>query len=142
MPSDSDRLAEAYDRMTAREQDDKADYRERLPPWTLPHSVRVGPLVYSIRYTRQFPKPDSPGRQWGEVDHEFCQITIYRNLSPQQQWLTLIHECLHAIDEQLRTSLTEHEVQALSAAWWAVMLDNKLLNPQLWVFGGVPDDAG
>lgn len=65
----------------------------------------------------------------GQVDHMKNEITIKKELSEDKKNVTLIHEILHVIFEQLGFNEdhdNEHLIKSLSSSIYQVFSDNEL----------------
>jgi len=60
----------------------------------------------------------------GLTDIQSCQITFLEDQDPQQQRDTIIHECVHAIEETMGLDLTEEQVLGLGGGIYALMIEN------------------
>ena len=66
----------------------------------------------------------------GMIDHIENAIYIKNNLTPEKEKVTLIHEILHAIFEQLGFDDehdNEHLIKCLSTALYQVLQGNKII---------------
>ena len=99
---------------------------------SLPKSVRVGPLVYTIK--RWSPMASSNAEAYGICDRTTCVILVREDLSPQKAAETLWHEVLHAAYHGAGLTVGEHfeerTVNALTFTTLQVIKDN----PDLLVY--------
>lgn len=64
---------------------------------------------------------------FGQMEIGKCLITLAENQDPQQQRDTLIHECIHAIEETMGLNLTEEQVLGLGGGVYALLIENPSL---------------
>lgn len=67
------------------------------------------------------------GDNFGVHNAKQCHMTISNDLSPEQERDTVIHECLHALDEAVALNLNEKTVHALAGVLYAWMKENPKL---------------
>ena len=60
----------------------------------------------------------------GQLIVEKCQIQYMEDQDPQQQRDTVIHECIHAIEETMGLALTEEQVLGLGGGIYALLVEN------------------
>jgi hypothetical protein len=90
----------------------------------MPETVRVGPFVYEVvTEPGPFLNDDNPGALCGEANHNDCRIRVMRR-NPDQMFVTLWHEILHAADQLAETNLPEETVGRLAPIVAMVLLDN------------------
>lgn len=68
--------------------------------------------------------PTSEG-DYGKCSPESCEIHLRQTQDIQQKKDTLLHECLHAVDEAMQLGLTEEQVYGLAGGVYALLHDNK-----------------
>ena len=61
----------------------------------------------------------------GLCDYENSTIYIRQGQTKPRELDTLLHECIHAIDECMQTKLTERQVYCLAVGIIALLKDNK-----------------
>lgn len=67
----------------------------------------------------------------GLCEDEKQQISI-RNGMPLENWAdTVIHECAHAIDFNMKLGLTERQVHCIGSGLWALLVDNPDLTQRI-----------
>lgn len=64
--------------------------------------------------------------QLGEINTGTGIITVLRDVTRQNQEEIILHETIHAVDEELALGLTEEQVQRLSVALYAVFRENSM----------------
>jgi hypothetical protein len=64
---------------------------------------------------------------FGKVDVNKLQVVILDDLPPPLEKDTVLHEIIHAIDEQLALKLKERQIEALGCMLQQVFADNPAL---------------
>ena len=75
-----------------------------------PEKINILGIEYSVTYVDKPSEVDIHHRKslWGQVDYWTRTIRVYNKGRPKEDiWGTIIHEVLHAIDEQLHLNLFE-----------------------------------
>ena len=97
--------------------------------------LKVGALTFNVQYTS---KPviieDEDGEQsecWGDISHKNHRIRINTNAPEMRQKTALLHEIIHAINEEYQTQLPEPTVTCLASGLMAVIQGNKWLREKL-----------
>lgn len=68
---------------------------------------------------------------FGLCDDEKQQISIRKGM-PLESWAdTVIHECAHAIDFNMKLGLTERQVHCIGSGIWALLVDNPELTQRI-----------
>ena len=68
---------------------------------------------------------------FGLCEDEKQQISVRKNM-PIESWAdTVIHECTHAIDFNLKLGLTERQVHCIGSGLWALLADNPELTQRI-----------
>jgi hypothetical protein len=62
--------------------------------------------------------------EWGKVNTCLQVIQIDAGVAPSQQWVTMIHEIMEIVNECLALDLEHRDLQAISAALFAILADN------------------
>jgi len=62
---------------------------------------------------------------YGICNTETCEIHLRQNQNHQQKKDTLLHECIHAIDDAMQLNLTEEQVFGMAGGVYALLHDNK-----------------
>jgi hypothetical protein len=89
-----------------------------------PKNVKIGAHRYSVQYGPTIVDMGSQAFLNGESDHYHNQIRINGERPHTLVAETFVHEALHAIDNERRLDLTEHQVDQLAAGFLAMMIDN------------------
>lgn len=97
-----------------------------------PETVNVLGVEYAIEYVDNPTDVDIFKRKslWGQCDYWTRTIRIYRNERPFEDiWQTIVHEVIHAIEEQLKLKCFEddrghEELDILALALCDVMFRN------------------
>lgn len=63
----------------------------------------------------------------GECHAEECLIKVSKGQPPQTEADTLLHECVHTIDERFQLNLTERQVYCTTVGLIALLKDNPYL---------------
>ncbi|HHY95080.1 MAG TPA: hypothetical protein GX513_08740 [Firmicutes bacterium] len=99
----------------------------------LPKMVTIGGHCFTVELVDVVNK-HVPRR--GEIQHLDVRIRIDRTMAHSRQEESLLHECLHEIDQQLALGLGEEVISRLSEALYAAIKVNRLY------FGLDDDQAG
>lgn len=91
-----------------------------------PKGFRLFGKAWTVKYVERVDDQDN----WGECKEENAAIRIKEGMDPQQERCTLLHECIHAIEESLGLDLTEKTVLALEAGLYDLLISN----PQLFSY--------
>jgi len=75
----------------------------------LPTSIQVGPFRYEVSAEQQL-----PGDQWGGCDNDWRRISLAKDIRPEQEAVTLMHEVIHAINSVFKADLKERQVEVLA----------------------------
>lgn len=68
---------------------------------------------------------------FGLCEDDKQQISIRKDL-PSAGWAdTVIHECAHAIDFNMKLGLTERQVHCIGSGLWALLADNPELTQRI-----------
>lgn len=68
---------------------------------------------------------------YGLCEDDKQQISV-RKGSPIETWAdTVIHECTHAIDFNMKLGLTERQVHCIGSGIWALLVDNPELTQRI-----------
>jgi hypothetical protein len=67
----------------------------------------------------------------GLCEDDKQQISVRKDM-PIESWAdTVIHECTHAIDFNLKLGLTERQVHCIGSGLWALLADNPELTQRI-----------
>lgn len=95
---------------------------------SLPKKVKIGWKEYKI--LEQPPDEaliDGGTICYGQVFYDRQEIYINKNYRKKHRKATLLHEIIHAIDEQYSTDLKEEQVVSLTHGLMSVLKDNPAL---------------
>jgi hypothetical protein len=68
---------------------------------------------------------------FGLCEDDKQQISVRKDM-PIESWAdTVIHECTHAIDFNLKLGLTERQVHCIGSGLWALLADNPELTQRI-----------
>lgn len=89
----------------------------------LPKQITIGGKLYKVYRRNKIIKDNEAC--WGYCDTDKCEIEITtRNVSVDHQLETLLHECLHALEEHLDIEMDEDDIRKLSKGIYALLKDN------------------
>lgn len=95
---------------------------------TLKH-LKVGAVQYDIQYTSRPGPVDAELPYYGYFMPRAQTIQIWDELTPSRRFVTLLHETIHAIEDDRQLDLPEETVDALARGLAAVLIDNGLVTP-------------
>ena len=75
-----------------------------------PKRINILGIIYTIEYVEKPSDVDIEKRSslWGQIDYWTRTIRIYtKNRTKEDIWVTLLHEILHGISDQLNLNLEE-----------------------------------
>jgi hypothetical protein len=61
---------------------------------------------------------------WGVIDHINLEIELFKYLNNIIKLETLLHECIHGIDNQLALDFDEKMIDKLACGFMSLILDN------------------
>jgi hypothetical protein len=68
---------------------------------------------------------------FGLCEDDKQQISVRKDM-PIESWAdTVIHECIHAVDFNLKLGLTERQVHCIGSGLWALLADNPELTQRI-----------
>lgn len=94
--------------------------RGMLPDW--PFDLKIRDEVYPIRYVTKFRDP----KTMGECDPHKHEIRIKKGLTPKQEFRTIIHEILHALEFEYDLEMKHQLVYDLEKPLYRLFKDNFL----------------
>lgn len=53
-------------------------------------------------------------KDFGKCDSSLCEIWIHPTAAEEQKRDTVLHECIHAIDHELQTKMSERQVRLIA----------------------------
>ena len=102
-----------------------------------PETVNILGKTYNIIYVDNPAEVDMYKREslWGQIDFWTRTIRIYKNTrTTEDLWQSIIHECLHAITEELKLRLrlkeNHEELDLLALALTDTFFRNGWLDPK------------
>ena len=100
------------------------------PSW-MPERVRIGPLWFTVKAVPEPISRDVHGnddrrghRLWGCINHTPQEIEINSTSAPDRQFSILLHEAIHAIENDRGIELKEEQVMQVANGISAFLLDN------------------
>jgi len=91
----------------------------------LPTSLSVIGREVPVKVVEELPN------QLGEFDYNDYVIKIKSGQHPLAEADTLLHECIHAIDDCFQLNMSERQVYCLAVGVLALLRDNKIMLPYL-----------
>lgn len=91
----------------------------------IPKSVRIGGIEYAV--IKEDRLNDGERMLAGQIRYTPCEIALDNSLSHEWQCLTLWHEIMHGIAEQMQLKLGDDEeriVEAFARGTYQVLQDN------------------
>lgn len=85
-----------------------------------PKTVRVVGKTYTVNFVEKIDEKDSCGEQ----ERDAQQIKIKINQHHESARETLLHEVIHAVEEQLSLGLKEKQVHCLAIGMFQVLNEN------------------
>lgn len=95
----------------------------------IPEKVKIGYKDYKITKVDNKLVSEDDKVCYGNIEHDKANINIATIYDEDQQKCTLVHECLHGIDEMVETGLTEDQVRLIAKG----LYDFIKSNPQLFI---------
>jgi hypothetical protein len=92
----------------------------------LPNRLKIGPTHYSVGQFYDM-RTERNEALYGEVNHDEQLIRIRAEQRHEQAFVTLLHECLHVIDNQYQIGLTEKMIHRLAPVLTSLLVDNPAL---------------
>ena len=94
--------------------------------------LRIGAHDYTVRYVRDLQNAEG-SRLWGLCDSDAMTISLCDTLrkKPTKRIATVLHEAIHAIEEQRGLRLHEREVKVLGEALAQLLADNEWLRKRV-----------
>jgi hypothetical protein len=90
---------------------------------TLPNAIKVGAYSYTVEHVTRLCSADHQ-RLNGEHDPRVFVIRIDGGIPAQRERVVLLHELIHAIEDERTMNLTEEQVNQLAHALANLLLDN------------------
>lgn len=92
----------------------------------IPKKLKIGPINYRVVEVGSNGVATDDPHTWGFVDFSTCVIRLYRDLPMDKKWAVLMHEIVHAIDEQSGLELNEANTDRLAVSLVDTLTRNKL----------------
>jgi hypothetical protein len=89
----------------------------------LPERIIVGPYTYTMERVARLCNADHR-RLLGEQDAGAFVIRLDEGLAPQRERVVILHELLHAIEDERTMDFSEEQVNQLAHALANLLLDN------------------
>lgn len=89
-----------------------------------PGGVKVGAHVYAVQYESLIYDTDEQQEYLGRANYPDCQMQIKTGRAPSQMAETFLHEVVHAISNDRRLEMSEHQVDQVAAGLLALIVDN------------------
>lgn len=89
-----------------------------------PETVKVGAHRYAVEYDDLIYDRDEQQEYLGRVAYQTMKIQIKSGRAPSQMAETFLHEVVHAISNDRRLNMDEHQVDQMAAGMLAVLVDN------------------
>ena len=89
---------------------------------TLCGEVKVGYKYYKVKEEQNL--HESETELQGQIRFFEQEITLRENMTEESKEATLMHECLHALDEMYGIGLSEEQVERLGNALYMFIEDN------------------
>ena len=90
----------------------------------IPSKVKIGYITYLINRVNKEVIDDNKVC-YGNIQYNDGCINISRLYSEDQQKCTLIHECLHGIDDIMETNLDEGQIRKIAKGIYAMIKENE-----------------
>lgn len=98
----------------------------------IPEKVKIGYKDYKITKVDNKLVSEDDKVCYGNIEYDKANINIATIYDEDQQKCTLIHECLHGIDNMVEADLTEDQVRLIAKG----LYDFIKTNPQLFINNG------
>lgn len=89
---------------------------------TLCGEVKVGYKHYKVKEEQNL--HESEAELQGQIRYLEQEIALREDISEESKEATLVHECLHALDEMYGIELSEEQVERLGNALYMFIEDN------------------
>lgn len=98
-----------------------------------PASIKVGGHHYAVEYEPLIYDTDEQQEYLGRASYQEAKLQIKTGRAPSQMAETFLHEVVHAISNDRRLEMSEHQVDQMAAGFLALMIDNPKLFEQSFV---------
>jgi hypothetical protein len=92
--------------------------------------IKVGWRQYKVAYLSRVMYEGA--EVYGTTDCEFQRIEIDKTEGIEQQQITLLHECIHALDREYSLLFEEITVKSLARAIYTLFRENPKLLKKIW----------
>lgn len=99
---------------------------------TKPKTIRVLGKEYRVEWDAVIDNPDPEAITTGDNLQPILRIRIHKGLALDEERETLIHELVHAVENQLDLPMSEKTVRRLSVGLYALLRDNPKLRSYLF----------
>lgn len=89
---------------------------------TLCEEVKVGYKYYKVKEEQNMHEREAELQ--GQIRYLEQEIALREDISEESKEATLVHECLHALDEMYGIGLSEEQVERLGNALYMFIEDN------------------
>lgn len=104
----------------------------------IPEKIKIGWKDYEVEVIKETGKMKDGGDElYGRIDLGKREITINKAYDDDQQKCTLVHECIHGVDELFGIGLKEEQVEQLGHGIYMLIKDNE----EAFEKGGEKDDS-
>lgn len=93
----------------------------------LPDKVKIGGIIYDIELVDEIEDYIHNTEFCGRIIFKKNKIRILKSYTFDRQFRTLLHEIIHALDEDLKIGFEENGICRLEAGLYQVLKDNNLL---------------
>ncbi len=87
--------------------------------------LKVGSTLYDVNFVKKL-KNERNDELYGHIDYCELNIDVCNKYPLLRQLQTILHETIHAIDDELGNDRTEKETNQLSNALYAFIIDNPI----------------
>ena len=112
--------------------------------YMIPNEINLGSIIYKILLVRDLLDDERAKKLTGQISINEAVIKIEKDIDPQLQAMTMIHEILHHImmvtghDADVRPELIENFIDAIAGGFLTMLR----LNPEFYKFIGELDGKG
>lgn len=92
----------------------------------IPKKIKIGPITYKVIEIDDMNKVMESQTAVGSVDFVKSEIRLYSGLSHDKKWAVLMHEIIHAIDENFSLDFNEATTDRVAVGVIDVLLTNRL----------------
>ena len=92
----------------------------------IPKKVKIGPITYKVTEVNDMMSVMEGQTATGSIDFLNCTIRLYSKMTIEKKWAVLMHEIMHAIDENFSLSLSEETTDRLAVGIAEVLTENKM----------------